>query len=378
MFLVDTRKNGAGERRFFPTKGEAETWAQVQRVRRDNEGHAAFDDAELARFGLTIADAIRFTLDHYRKQAASVSIADAIAGLVASKRGNGRDETYCRTLAARCGKLLPTFEGRNLATITTAELDALLVTITNPGTRNTHRRDLCTLWSFAEKHGWAVASIAKKTTIAKTVDETPGILTPAEISNLLALATKHEASTVPALALAAFCPLRQSELEKLDWQAIDLAERIVSVDARIAKTSSRRTVTIPENAVEWLLPHSKEAGKLMPPGHRNAFDRVRVRAGFKPSFFGRTDSELQRLIAAAKKHKTKLTDWPDNALRHSAISYRLAQSRDIAAVALEAGNSPAIIRQHYLELVKPSAAKAYFAIVPATPANVVALPCKAA
>ena len=35
--------------------------------------------------------------------------------------------------------------------------------------------------------------------------------------------------------------------------------------------------------------------------------------------------------------------WKANALRHSFISYRLAQTKDMAAVALEAGNSPTMI-----------------------------------
>ena len=53
-----------------------------------------------------------------------------------------------------------------------------------------------------------------------------------------------------------------------------------------------------------------------------------------------------------------------NALRHSYISYRVAEIEDVAKVALEAGNSPQMIFQHYRELVQPKEAKAWFAIVP--------------
>jgi hypothetical protein len=60
--------------------------------------------------------------------------------------------------------------------------------------------------------------------------------------------------------------------------------------------------------------------------------------------------------------------WKRNALRHSFISYRVAQ------VALEAGNSPQIIFSNYRELVKPADAVKWFGLVPETPANVVALP----
>jgi hypothetical protein len=65
--------------------------------------------------------------------------------------------------------------------------------------------------------------------------------------------------------------------------------------------------------------------------------------------------------------------WKYNALGHSFISYRLADTQNAAQVALEGGKSPQIVFKHYRELVKPEAAKAWFAIAPQEPANVVPL-----
>ena len=56
--------------------------------------------------------------------------------------------------------------------------------------------------------------------------------------------------------------------------------------------------------------------------------------------------------------------WPNNVLRHSYISYRLATIQDANQVALEAGNSPAIIFKHYRELVTKEAAGEWFGIAP--------------
>jgi hypothetical protein len=61
-------------------------------------------------------------------------------------------------------------------------------------------------------------------------------------------------------------------------------------------------------------------------------------------------------------------------LRHSFISYRVAETADVSRVADEAGNSVAIIRQHYLRRVKPAEAARWFAIAPEQPANIVRLP----
>ena len=54
--------------------------------------------------------------------------------------------------------------------------------------------------------------------------------------------------------------------------------------------------------------------------------------------------------------------WKHNALRHSFISYRLAAVQNTAQVALEAGNSPQMIFQHYRELVRPVDAEKWFAV----------------
>jgi hypothetical protein len=57
-------------------------------------------------------------------------------------------------------------------------------------------------------------------------------------------------------------------------------------------------------------------------------------------------------------------EWPSNALRHSFGSYHLAQFKDAAALALQMGNSPAMIFRHYRELVRPKDAAEYWALKP--------------
>ncbi len=69
--------------------------------------------------------------------------------------------------------------------------------------------------------------------------------------------------------------------------------------------------------------------------------------------------------------KCKQVKWKKNALRHSFISYRVADIQNVAQVALEAGNSPQIIFKNYRELVRPAEAKAWFGIEPDQAVNVV-------
>lgn len=59
-----------------------------------------------------------------------------------------------------------------------------------------------------------------------------------------------------------------------------------------------------------------------------------------------------------------LDPWPQNALRHSRVSYRLAQTSNAAQTAIEDGHSEAMLHAHYSALVTPEAAERYFAIRP--------------
>jgi hypothetical protein len=61
--------------------------------------------------------------------------------------------------------------------------------------------------------------------------------------------------------------------------------------------------------------------------------------------------------------------WGSNALRASALSYRLAETKDAAATALEMGNSPAVLLRDYRELTTEAEAKEWFDVDPKTTAG---------
>jgi integrase len=106
-----------------------------------------------------------------------------------------------------------------------------------------------------------------------------------------------------------------------------------------AKTAQRRFVTIRPNLREWLLPYRKSKGAVTPP-------RFKFRRPFKRA-----------------RHDAGITDWPDNALRHSFASYHLAHFRNTADTALQLGHRDSRVTfAHYRELVKPNEAKRYWLI----------------
>ena len=187
-----------------------------------------------------------------------------------------------------------------------------------------------------------------------------------------------DANLVPFPSIGAFAGLRSAEIERLDWAKVDLEGGYITVDASIAKTNSRRLVPIVPNLMAWLADYKKPHGKVLElPNVVNALKRL-VTATRPPA------------AEDAEKLPPPAVAWKHNALRHSFCTYRLADVKSAAQVALEAGNSPQMIFEHYCELVTEKAAKAWFAITPEAAkavkarvereraAKIVAFPAKAA
>jgi len=336
MFLGDARIAGRGERRFFDTKGEAQTWAQLQRIRRQSEGQESFEDTELSGYGWTVKQAIEFTLEHLRRKENSITISQAIAALVEQKRASGRGEHYQRDLSARLGRLSDDLPGKVIATVTTADLERFVAELPlAPGTKNTFRRDINTLWSFADKRGWAVASVARHVETVTVEDGSPGILTPAQAARLLEHTTDEETLVFHAIGL--FAGLRVAEIKKLNWSDVDFEAGFIQVTAKASKTRTRRLVPILPNLEAWIGPLAKPSGPVL-------------------------SREIRRHHRAAREASG--VTWTDNCMRHSFVSYRLADTGNAAQTALEAGHDQAILFRHYRELVKPKDAARFWSIRP--------------
>ena len=372
-WLVDARVKGDGERRFFDIKDDAEAWAAQQRIRRQNQGEAAFEDRELSSYGWTIADAIRFSLEHLRARKTSVRLSQAIEELVFTKRKSGRSERYCSDLEKRLARLSAAFTNKTIKEITTAELDSFLVALKlAPGTVNTFRRDIRTLWGFAEKRGWTESRIAKNTESATASSSVPGILTLDQASLLLQNSTDPELRAFVAIGL--FSGLRVAEIKKLDWAAVDFAGGFIHVSAANSKTRSRRLVPIQPVLAAWLRPVAKTSGSVITRDLRHAWDLARIKVGFGPFFSTKKVVRDAQIDRSTGKQRKDLSPWPENAMRHSFVSYRLAATGDAAKTALESGHDQAVLFRYYRELVQPKVAHRYFNIRPSAAKNVIAMP----
>jgi len=348
-FVVRSKVDGKWARKYFRTKGEAQTFCGLKNTELKNQGREGVEfpswlrvmaqkaNQRLELLGKTIDDAVSFYVEYLAKLEKSVLLTQAVSELIENRRASGSTEGYCYDLHLRLGRFCREFPDRNTEEVSTRELDEWLAGLNLAAvTRNTFRRDLHTLFKFCVSRGYASKNPAEGARIAKEVAQPVGILTVEEASRLLNSAPE---SLISYLAIGAFAGLRAAEVERLEWNQIDLDGGFIEVTAKNSKTARRRLVKILPNLKEWLQPVHKISGPVIPANLRWLLVDAREQAG--------------------------ISNWPSNALRHSYASYHLAHFNDAAALALQMGHTnTSMIFQHYREVVKPKDAALYWEIIP--------------
>ena len=165
----------------------------------------------------------------------------------------------------------------------------------------------------------------------------------------------------PFVTIGLFAGLRTSEILRIDWGAFEWDHLdgqgepapFIAVTRKVArKTRTDRIVPIQANLLAWLEPYRDRVGPIYPGGESKTNENLRSR-------------EMKRIRRASGLPRK------DNANRHSFGSYRLAITKDYAAVAFEMGNSPRKVREHYNRPRPEAEGLAFFSLRPSVLDNVV-------
>ena len=312
--------------------------------------------------GATLTEAAQFFAERHPANMPRKTVAEIAAEFIADRANAGCSEIHLRDLRIRLVSQFATAFALPMVALTAPLVQAYIYGLQNTRTRkpSSNRskenmlRCVVSLANFARRMKYIPAELALELSEIPTPKKQHapiGIYTPGEITKLLAAA---DSEIIPALAIAAFAGLRMSEVSRLDWRDIRLAERLIVIQANNAKTAARRLVPISDNLAAWLALHVRRFGPLNP--STEDANNVGTALG-------------DRLERAARRAKVK---WQRNGFRHSYISYRTATLKDVPAVALECGNSPAVIFSNYRALASEAEGRAWFAVTPpAAAANIV-------
>jgi integrase len=280
-----------------------------------------------------------------------ITVPELVEKFLNDKKRSGVDTSagYDRTLP----RLANAYEATPVHTLTATELKEWLhSTFRQPeqkhvhaSTFNSHRRRMVTLWKWARDEGYLPRNAQTEIEQVKPMREESepiGILKIADFVAILKLIKKNHPTFLAATVLAGFAGLRRAELHAQRWDQIDLTQANLRVTKAKRNTPAMRIVHLCPAAVEWLLLCKKDGELVSPPW---GVDRIRA--------FARDEN----------------IPCPDNAFRHSYISYRVAATGNVDETSLEAGNSREVIFQHYRELVTKQAGEQWFELSPTVVEN---------
>lgn len=227
------------------------------------------------------------------------------------------------------------------------QIEGFVNMATSPGSRATTLTRVATLFSFATRRGWCASNPCDRMEKPHVETGIPQILTVDEARKVLRFTRDNMPRFMPWLALVLFAGIRPEEIDSLTWSAIDMDRGILTLDAASSKVRARRIVHLKPTVIAWL----RLGGDMPLPQvtRRRCLRRLREVLGW--------------------------SEWRKDCLRHSAASYWLASDPDPARIALELGNSAGVLFKHYRALVKDTAAKEFWALMP-DGASVVSDPAK--
>lgn len=370
--VVVMRRNGEREREKYcvtRTEGKAlfDAWcvdagnvgarAAVAVTDADKVNHAAWQ-ARLAPFGKTVADAVAHYVAHLERCRVSISVTDLADRFITEKGRERKSARYLSDLESRLSRFCADHGERMAAEITTEDITGWLGGLDAAAqTKVNFRRVLHSVFAYAATHKMRPDNPVQGAMRPKVTRAGVGILSVVEASALLAAAAAPErVEILPAVAIGLFGGVRDAEIKRLDWLAVNFDTGFIEIKAATAKKGSRRLVALRPALLAWLQPHRRVSGPVWPEGERG------------------------RILHESARKAAGLAEWPHNALRHSFASYTLAAEQNAPALALEMGNSVEVIMQHYREVVTPAEAARFWNLLPATAsaANVVPMQTAAA
>lgn len=255
-----------------------------------------------------------------------------VAEMLAAKEASGRSKEHIRDLRGRLGMFARAFR-MPLSSVNQQMVEQWLDAV---GARARHRRNhivsIVSLIRWAERRGYLAPGQVSLAGVERDV-ESPEVRTFTP-DQLRAMLTAAHPDAVPFLAMGAFAGLRHAEIQRLTWE--DIRGDVIDVRARNAKTRQRRLIPILPALASWIDP---------------------LRAEGRVCRFEDMHRTLRKVSTASG------VPWVHNGLRHSFGTYRMAITQSEQQVALEMGNSPAMIFRHYRANATREQAEAWFGCV---------------
>lgn len=272
--------------------------------------------------------------DFYKKynQAKVASLEDAFKQFLVYKKQKGLRETSLQDYR----KLQELFERVGPSTpvglVTLKQLESW--TDTKPKGSVLKYKNLASgFFSWCKKRGYCTENIASGIDTPRYEPKTPTAIPTEDLRKVLAYAKEHTLM-YPYLVIALYGGLRREEIRRLKWSDFDFDTGRIILDSKQTKTRKRRVVTLLGNAAEALKPYT--------------------RCLIDPKNSGQKLTRLKKACGL---------DWGRDAMRHTSAAHMLNIYKSFEETAMQLGNSPGVIRDHYLAVATPEETQTFLSLV---------------
>ncbi len=383
VFRVSGTLDGKMVRKNFRSRGEAVDYRQkleIEFLNGESKGQtvwttlthdqnrdaiAAVNMLRRAHSGKSLTFAVKYLLDHYRDSAETMTVEEAVKEYTSEKlrefeRGiiSRRQQT---AISSEIRKLGDYFSGRIVGEIQGTELREFLETPVGRSkgavslkTWNNRRGYLSTFFKFCltKKYVGEDPVLEVPQYKLKKARGTAETLSAAQAEDLMHWLESYRGQEsrkgvwwgkpgcmVPYFALTLFGGIRpdwkDGEIGKLLSEDLRFDTNVILIEPRVSKVNEKRSIKMQPNLRRWLEAYPLEKYPVIPQRMRDMLLDVRT----------------QKALG-------------HDVLRHTFISMTVGAFRSVGDAALQAGNSEAVIRKHYLDLKSVEEADRFWSIVP--------------
>jgi integrase len=211
-----------------------------------------------------------------------------------------------------------------------------------PSTRASNVGRLSSFFRFSLRRGYHSINPCDALDTIRLERGTPKVLQPDQCRRLLHFLIEQRSRFLLWTVCALLIGIRPDESTQLNFSELPsyLEDNFIIVESSASKMRRRRIVEISDQARQWIN-FALKIGSSLP------LPRSYVR------------KSIQRCCRALGFDR-----WPQDILRHSALSYQVAICKDEARVAMNAGNSVRVLRAHYVGVVTPKMCEEFQTILP--------------
>lgn len=270
------------------------------------------------------------------KEVPGITIQEAINQLEIAKTASNRRPVYVKELCRFLRQFARGNENKALSLFTASQIETWLAAHKYcPTSRKACIGRVSTLFEFAKRRRWLKINPCDEIEKPITEWKVPRIFTPEESEKLLRACQTDRPTMLAYLVLCLLVGCRPTEAREITSENI----KGDTIRIIISKVRQRRIINPMPSALAWLK-YSMPFAKLpmSEPQRKRCHHYFRSVLGLKV--------------------------FPQDACRHTAISYLLAVKQDAPWVAMQCGTSPAMVFTHYRDLVEEADAKKFWQIYP--------------